>query len=166
MPIKRHSERVPGYDCIRNPCGRGNCGKTPGGSHGIHCDDWIYVVSDGDLALSLTVFSGIFPYSVPEDTVANLRSIYPMGADLSLHVGFVVPGNDWGDDDGQECPWVAGGRCYHGAYYSTALGARGFWNEHAGRDCGFVQPESFWMAMERAFREKSAELAPLRKVKS
>lgn len=151
--MKRMTKRVPGWDCIRHPCGKNGCGERPGASHGIHCEDWLYVVSDGDVALSLTVFSNVYPDSVPED---DRLPKAPWGADLSLHVGFPLPTFTAGDDD--ECPWLDGGRCYQGGHYSSALQGGEFWEEHAGRDHGFTQPESFWMALEERLVGRAGEV--------
>src|SRR5271170_3484345 len=132
----------PGYDCIRSPCGKNGCGKDPGASHGIHCDEWIYVVSSDsdDCALSLLVFSGVWPESVP--TSARFAMKMPRGADLSLHCSF--PTDD--GDESRACDWVRGGRCWlHGG---SSIGAMDFANEFFVKEDAKDQKEPFWVAME------------------
>lgn len=137
----------PGYDCIRSPCGKNGCGKDPGANHGIHCDEWIYVVRDekGDCALTLLVFSGVWPESVP--TSARFALKMPRGADLSLHCSF--PAED--DDESRECDWVRGGRCW--VHASTGLGGMDFVNEFFVKEHGKDQKEPFWRAMEDRFED-------------
>lgn len=142
--MRRTFFRVPGFDCVRNPCGKRGCGTAPGAGHGIHSDEWVYVVSDGRTALALTVFSGVFPETVPAGTRAEMRRYQPTGADLTLHVGFPVR-----DGAEHECDLVAGGRCYQGGRYTTASGADDFFALHFRRDAGFCQPEPFWLALEQ-----------------
>lgn len=157
--IQRQTLRRPGYDCVRSPCGRNGCGKRPGAGHGIHCEDWVYAVTDGAFALSLTVFSGVYPASVPADTVALMRRHQPCGADLSLHVGGPLGVEIWGEANGQECGWVDGKRCYQGChYYTTASGADEFFHDYFRSAAGFDQPEEFWRALEAKLREWSDDV--------
>lgn len=144
--MKRISEKRPGYDCVRYPCGKNGCGTRPGASHGVHCEDWVYAVSDGRLALSLRVFGGVFPASVPPAPALDAR--YPTGAGLFLHVGYRFPGHDADD----ECEYVAGGRCFTRERCSyTASGD--FLALHFRKAAGFEQPEPFWLALAAELRE-------------
>lgn len=144
----------PGYDCVRHPCGKHGCGTHPGSNHGIHCDDWVFVVSEGDLALTLTVFSGIFPASVP--IVARRAITYPMGADITLHVGFPSTAEEMLGKESRECEHVSTGRCF-GMRFSTSLGARDFVEEWFDKWKGTDQSEMFWLAMERRFADWAKE---------
>ena len=143
--MRRITYRTPGWDCIRNPCGQGGCGTNPGSSHGIHCEDWHYVVTDGKIALSLEVASGVFPESVPDDLLWH--SCYPSGSYLLLHVASSLLKDDSKVD--RPCELVEGGWCC--MPFSGCSIASAFWDEHAGKDGGFVQPESFWEALEEQF---------------
>jgi len=140
----------PGYDCIRNPCGKNGCGKSPGAGHGIHCDEWVYLVrgDEGDCTLSLLVFSGVWPVTVPTAALGTIA--FPRGADISLHCSFPT-GDD--DDAGRECEWVRGGRCW--LYGSTSLGAMDFMKEFFVMEHGKDQREPFWRAMEDRFTESA-----------
>ena len=150
--MKRQSYKRPGWDCIRNPCGKNGCGTNPGSSHGIHGDDWVYVVSDGPFALSLTVFSHQFPATVPPETVRRLADAGPFGADLSLHVGLPVE-----DGRARDCEYVEGGKCYQGHRWSSVSAADEFWLDSARPGDSFDQSEGFWRALEQRFEEWRAD---------
>jgi hypothetical protein len=115
------------------------------GGGGQHCDEWIYVVSDGESALTLEVYSNRWPSG---------ESKPAYGADLTLHVPW--PAGDEAEEEirrgrlGGECCFTEPNRCW--TPHSTSLGARDFFREH-GVD-QFEQPEAFWNAL----REKAAEL--------
>lgn len=171
MIVRRFISR-PGYDCVRNPCGRGGCGSSPDRSHGIHPDDWIYVVSepDSDVALSLTVFSNRFPASVPRESLEELRvgmeeigrkfealrarlgappirnpGMYPMGASVDLHTTFPVSVRYRYK---QPCELVRGGVCRSGAAYSSSLRASEIVRETLDAEGAGEQPEEFWRRLE------------------
>lgn len=139
---RKYHKTVPGYDC------RTTCAHTPKGDHGIHGDEWIYIVEaeDRKTALALTVFSNKYP---PTVDIANLPAalIRPIGADLSLHVSFPTePDACLSTAVGQDCAYV-NGTCH--TYYTSALVARDFYTEHGGGD---VDPtEAFWRALEAVF---------------
>lgn len=143
--MKRTFERVPGYDCIANPCGKDGCGTRPGASHGRHCEEWIYVVQDGDVALSLTVFSGAYP---------NGDTTEPTGTDMTLHVGFPIDrdqiaGRPDAIENIHDCRFVSGGKCYQGGFFSGSLVASEFvkaqFDKSAAPD---AQSDGFWIALE------------------
>lgn len=137
----------PGYDCIRNPCGKNGCGKNPGASHGIHCDEWVYVVRGDGCALSLLVFSGVWPETVPATALG--RMAFPRGADISLHCPF-PPG--WDEDEkSRECEWVRGGRCW--LHESSSMLGMDFVENFFIKEHGKDQQEPFWRAMENRFAE-------------
>jgi hypothetical protein len=144
--MKRIFKIVPGYDC------RVECKHTPSGDHGIHGDEWLYAVvaDDGISALSLTVFSDVYPSTV--DMTFRRR---PQGSDLSLHVGFATEPEDCRFDvlNWQACDVLGGGRCV--VFKSSAWCADEFWKAH-----GRLEPEqleAFWTALEAKFSEWDAE---------
>jgi hypothetical protein len=142
--VKRFSQVVPGYDCIRYPCGRNGRRKPAGASHGVHCDEYQYTVSDGRLALSIVVYSGKYPSSVPPDN--RLDHLFPNGAGLRLHVGYPNVESD-GEND---CEYVNGGKCYCNSIVSFTKSDE-FVRSHFRAESGFNQPESFWNALEDEF---------------
>lgn len=135
-----------GYDCIRAPCGKNGCGKVPGAGHGIHCEEWLYVIRDVDCALSLLVFSGVWPVTVPTAPLSGMT--FPRGADISLHCPF-PPDDGNGDGESRECELVRGGRCW--VHNSSSLGAMKFMEQYFVAAHGKDQKESFWRAMEDWF---------------
>lgn len=142
MATRRYRNTVPGYDC------RTTCEHEYGGDHGIHGDDWIYVVEAADrkTALVLTVFSHKYP---PTVDVANLPAVMirPVGADLSLHVSLpTTPDACVTPHEGVRCAYVDGG-CH--THYTSALAARDFYTKHGNGD---VEPtEAFWRELEAVF---------------
>lgn len=134
----------PGYDCIRNPCGKNGCGENPGAGHGIHCDEWVYVLrsQNEDCALSLLVFSGVWPATVPTASLGTMS--FPRGADISLHCSF-SPGID-GDEESRACEWVHGGRCW--VHESSGLAAMEFMDDFFVKEDGKDQQDPFWRGME------------------
>jgi hypothetical protein len=153
--VNRESFKVPGYDCDRNPCGKRGCGTRPGAGHGIHNEEWNYVIKDGDVALTLTVGSGVYLDSVPE----YQRTHGVRGYDLSLHVDFRVDDGD----AGRECTFVPGGRCYQGMRFTTAIGADRFVKEQFVGSA-FEQGEPFWSALEKKCAEWGVEARASRAV--
>jgi hypothetical protein len=161
--IKRTSRRIPGYDCTRHPCGKNRCGTNQGSNHGIHNEEWEYVISNGEVSLSLHVSSGIYPDSVPKQHDADK----PCGSVISLHVGFPLsPGQVAGrlEDNAQSCDFVSSGHCYQGIQWCGYVVAREFTNQHfVRRDpshvslADFEQPKSFWKALEAQFHKWATE---------
>lgn len=143
--MRRFSHLRPGYDCIRTPCGVNGCGTNPGACHGIHGDEWIYVVSDGVVALSLTVYSSDFPATVPKDDRG------PMGADLTVHATFPTRIEDVREQStGESCEYVTAGRCFTAGSWCTRAAA---FFTRSGAVYGFTQPEAFWLALEAEWAE-------------
>lgn len=146
--MKHFSATIPGYDCVRFPCGKDNCGKTTGGNHGISPEDWIYAVSDGVVALSLRVMSDIFPPSAPPRP-SGLPKL-PRGIILHVHASFptelvaIRVGTK-----PQECEYMDAGSCFGSEGYGLA--ADKLFAEVGGPR--FDQPESFWLGLERAWHE-------------
>ncbi|KKM00903.1 hypothetical protein LCGC14_1799800 [marine sediment metagenome] len=79
--MERTTSKRPGHDCIYAECtltdppckqppdlSRPNQ-EGPGNNHGIHCEEWHYVLTANDKskALRLTVYTDIFPDTVPDD---------------------------------------------------------------------------------------------------
>lgn len=156
--MKRTSKKRPGFDCIRHPCGRNGCGTRPGASHGVHSEEWIYAVSDGDVGIVLLIFSGVFPSTVPPSP--EIDRLMPMAAGMQFHVGF--PTDD--ESEPQECEYVAGGTCYQGpGRYLSYLGSDEFMRAHFDEGAGFDQPESFWLALESQLAEELPSIRAERK---
>lgn len=127
--MERRTESKPGYDCRRE------CKHEPKREHGIHCDEWWFAVVDGGHALSLTVFSGIYPESVDSSTL--YRSTRECaGSAMAWHHA---------DPSGDECEYVEGGRCTGGV---TFVHAADFWEAWGHPSAGLEQPETFWSALE------------------
>ncbi len=137
--LARFARVEPGHDCYHFPCGKGDCGRTPGGNHGVRDDCWHFAVSDGAVALSFWVFSGIYP-----DTVEGRQSHNLQRAGI-MHVHRSLPFDEEqvrSGYDGAPCDYLPGG-CF--ANDGTALGARDFLAELGAR---FWEPEKFWQALE------------------
>jgi hypothetical protein len=153
----RHSQRIPGYDCIRTPCGKGGCGTTPGSSHGVHNEEWLYAAIEenagapGDVAVSLTVNTGIYPDTVP----AHQRVQYEAAAlDLSAHVAWPFTREDVrADERGMPCSLVASGRCF--VFRSTMIAYARDFAARSGLVTDFEQPERFWLALETELADQS-----------
>jgi hypothetical protein len=60
--MKRESFQRPGYDCMFAPCQH-----ERKGDHGIHGEEWVFVsiANDRQTALVLTVYTDIFPETIP-----------------------------------------------------------------------------------------------------
>lgn len=142
-PLRRIVETRLGYDCIATPCGKNGCGTHPGSSHGRHGDEWVYVVTDGDFALSLVVFTD----NLNGGKLPGRRTAYPIGADISGHAS-----RPSGEDQireaslGQECTYLDGGRCW--TCWSSGLAASEFVKEHGFDADDREQNEGFWRALE------------------
>lgn len=144
--VRRVSLVQPGYDCVRHPCGRNGCGTSPGANHGIHGDEWHYAVVGDAAALSLSVFSHVFPPSVPREP--PFRDLPPLGVTLTLHTRFPVEETDVRTGSTAPCTWL--GRCYSDE--GSGLEAEAFFREHGAS--AYAQPEPFWLALERALEAR------------
>lgn len=135
---------IPGYDCSVE------CRHEPKGNHGIHGEEWIYYVKDGDCATSLVVYTRIYP-----PTVTGIPYEPPEGAHLALHCAF--------DTEPEmlrtryrpevECSLVTGGYCQQFADSSTA--ARDFF-ERFGDPAHLAQPLTFWEELKAWHRKQAA----------
>lgn len=158
--LVRSSTRRPGYDCIREPCGQGSCGTSPGGNHGIHNEEWVYAVSNGVTALTVKVNTGIYPATVPRDRLfTQIGRTGPEAVCLAVHSSRRISSDD-AKSSGHECEYVDSKRCFgdHTTWFSGA-------NEEYLEMCPgakFEQPEGFWLALERAWvlRAWPIELEP------
>lgn len=146
-PLRRITETRAGYDCIANPCGKRGCGTQPGASHGRHGDEWVYVVTDGDFALSLVVFTN----NLNGGKLPGARGVsYPIGADVSGHTNRPAREEQIRDGEaGEECPYVDG-RCF--SCWTSGLAASDFIKEHGMSD-EREQNEGFWRALEAKWSE-------------
>lgn len=146
--IRRASVIVPGYDCVTSPCGKSGCGSIPKYTHGAHGDEWIYSVSDGEVALVLMVYSGVTP---------RRRVACPEGRSLRSHLTFPTEierlrtGPPYCDDE--RCEFLCGRPCILGEPRYNA--ARSFFQKRGAPE--YVQPESFWEALEEEFAREAAK---------
>lgn len=134
MTVERRTYRKPGHDCRRE------CRHEPKGEHGIHSDEWWFAVVDGGLAVSLTVFSGLYPESVDRSTLPACVSECSAST-FATHRA---------DPNGKECDYVEGGLCTGALSF---LRAERFWKRHGVPEAGLEQPESFWSALETELRK-------------
>lgn len=159
MAMKRWSRDIPGYDCLYRPCEK-TPPCTPGNSHGIHCEEWCYgvVAEDAQTALTLLVYSGIYPDSIPHAHWRDGRPVpeKPVGAGFFFHQAFPsqeeeIRTGDLGTDD---CELVKP-RCYRRSF--SILYADEFWQRYhvfLGPRRGPLAPEQgerLWKALEEQF---------------
>lgn len=143
---KRIQIKRPGYDCVANPCGINGCGEVEDAGHGRHGDEWIYGVSDGEVAVTLVVFTHHFP-SGPRPGLA-LDEVTP--ASHQIHASFAT-NEEQILAEKEKCEFVEGG-CYSAARYTYAEGC---WKSFGGR-ATFEQVESFWVEFERHFHAEAS----------
>ncbi len=133
--MKRARGVLPGFDCGPRGC---DCKHEKPGDHGISGGTWWYAVSDGPLAVSLSILAVDYPETVRRPLPEFLRT--PRAEVLTFH---------WADPNGVDCPHVVDGRCRCDGTY---LGAAEFWEAH-GDPKQSEQPESFWIALEAKLPE-------------
>lgn len=153
MAASRRIAVRPGWDCERSPCGKNGCGTEAGAGHGIHCDEWVYVIGEGDLVLTAVVMSGVFPEGTPP-LPEEARRMFPMGCDVGLHVGFETRGGS--DMREASCEWVGGRPCSYLDYGGLAMGhdlVRRRFNRAIGKD----QTDRWWSELERLYVEWSTD---------
>lgn len=123
----------PGFVCaVDHP----QCvGKPSGQQHGVHGDEWMYIVRSGDFALALTVYTDDYRDGKLPGYPFSWRD-GPEGADLSLHAPFPTY-----DESPNKCGFVRSGSCFRA--WSGALVARNFWRDWSDRE-RFEQRDMFW----------------------
>ena len=149
--LTRFFTLTPGYDCIRQPCGKNGCGSSPGSSHGISSDKWRYAIGDGLVAVSLLVFSGNFPATVPRSRYIDGQ--VARGVQVDVHTAFPTKRNilrraGAAAEAGSDCEYVESRRCFGfgcDGEHSTVSFAETFFASH-GHGAHDEQPESFWQA--------------------
>lgn len=144
--IQRSITTIPGYDC------RTVCLHKPKGKHGIHNDEWLYVVKDMDAhcALELTISTNIFPDTVETHHVSRNPSRTHTGMNLSRH--FAHPTDrDQVLSVPEPCAYI--GKCYVATW---GLRADTFAKNHFISAHGREQQELFWRAFESDLREEIA----------
>lgn len=152
--LQRITEKTDGWDCVHKPCGRNGCGTNPGSNHGVGCDEWIYTVTDGKVALMLCVFSGVFPSTVerspgsprwPSDSRA---AKYPDGYSMNAHVAYPT---DRGEVlvKPEECPYLTDKLCW--SHELSLLHARDFYQQIKDA-CALEETEAFWIKLEAEWR--------------
>lgn len=149
--LRRATIREPGFDC------RTECKHEEKGDHGWHGDEWIYVVSNGIAAISLSVMTAFFADDevLNAESVASFRSIFcgrrydeqlTIGGAMAWHSPFKRL-----DEEPAECEFIESHQCW-GSHESLFAGAR-FWRMFKGRGDQIERPETFWMALEAKFCE-------------
>lgn len=137
--LRRTWFKTEGWDC------RAECKHTPNGDHGIHCEEWIYVVhaEDNRTALSLTVNTGKYPASVQQSNKA------PWGTDVTLHASFPAEKESLHDEwRGMACSFVDPPYCE--THATSCLKADELWKRF-GNNAQIEQSEQFWAALEALF---------------
>jgi len=109
--LRRFQITRSGYDCIHNPCGEGRCGIDPGGSHGIHNDEWVFAAADDEFGTSLTVWTGVFPSSVDTSKLTGTSLMSRRGMFFHEHATFLTGRRAVLDAvEPEECPFL--GKCF------------------------------------------------------
>ena len=139
--ITRHAFEEQGYDCRHAPCKH-----NPQGNHGINGGRWIFGVSSGDKAVSLTVLTSFYPDTVPE---AHRICGWPRKQDditgeLVFHRA--IPTGE------RRCEFLAGRPC------ETESGGFTICDEFAPllADTFEPQPEAVWKKLESLLAEWEA----------
>lgn len=154
-PLLRLFEAQTGYDCVESPCGKGQCGKRPGSSHGRHGDEWVYSVTNGLFAVSLRVFTDRLR-GVRDEKLRRSDGKGSSGAVLDAHSSTPTSEDQIREGrKGMECQYIEAGRCFGG--FSGYLVADEFFAEH-GRDTQ-EQTDGFWQALEAKWRDLRASVA-------
>lgn len=144
--MTRKAKRLPGWDCIRKPCGKSGCGEHMNANHGAHNDMWEFAVIDGDVAIHLVVDSGVYPETVP---LGNRGRQQPEANYLWTHHSFPILRGDVLSDGNSTCAYLK--PCFGGDGSSEA--ARRLFEKHFVTAAGFDQPGSFWEALEHECAE-------------
>lgn len=146
---KRSQRKIPGWDCRNGNCVNPSCTTR---THGIHNEEWVYILTSADKATvgTLTVNSRDYPATVAPDP----RS--PEAKDLTLHVAFNYRDKnlDLHQATRSACCWLDNrpGNCEKTSY----LDAGPVWA--AGNKTFFEQGEEFWQAFEKWFARVDAEV--------
>lgn len=147
---------VPGYDHKYGP------DKKP--DDGIHDERWVYVVTDGNVAMSLEVGTGKYPDSVPDlirRQLLNTTRPSFRGDTLALHASYRVDEDDIREDrKGDECQYLIGGVCWRGGTGHHA--ASSFFETHGSQT--LEQSETFWTELEAMCRLWEADASPKRHI--
>ncbi len=135
--LRRGFYAAPAFNC--GPEGR-DCKHKLKGDHGIHGEDWYYVVSNGTVAAQLLVFSGI-------GTTGDILH-RPIATSLSFHVDFLPEESDIRElkPHRGDCKLVE--QCFgtigYGALYARDL-FEALLRQYA------TQSEELWLALENFF---------------
>lgn len=103
--MKRFAKVVPGWDCIYGACSVPGCpgkmGRYRGqyAGHGIHCDEWICGVLEGDRLLELVVYTDTYPATIPAEHWAPCRRCgHAKHDNRDTACGFVAPPTSAAED--------------------------------------------------------------------
>lgn len=135
--LKRKAHVRPGYDCgVRGDA----CKHAKQGDHGKHGDEWWYSVTGDVAALSITMFTGLYPAGREKLSNGKLAD----GADLTLHTTFPVSHEQLLSKP-ERCDLVR--ECYRA--WTSGLAADEFFDAYGVQT--FEQTETFWRALEAKY---------------
>lgn len=137
--MERVAFKRSGYDCKYSPCEH-----TPKGDHGIHGEEWWYVVKDGDRAVSCFVMTHRFPPTVPSRVLAGEPN---RPGSVGFHRAWSESEYDY---EVKGCEWIDGGGCYSSTSYCLADEVFALGNADT-----FEQPEDFWLCLESLLPERT-----------
>lgn len=156
--MKRISFKQAGYDCRY-----ALCQHEPKGGHGIDGGKFCYVVvsDEGDLAMSLAIYSSEWPETIPllerQRLLANDLEDLHLGllrGNMVLHsAGPLEALSEYHDPGpGRDCEHLPGGKCWTDWSWSDRHHAWLPTKAIAFNDKGlcFEQPEAFWLKLEEA----------------
>lgn len=111
----------PGYDC-REKCEHGKTGSD--GQHGIHGDEWCYILRHERASLVLRLGTAFLRGAVVALLAKSMDHHSSLsGSDLTLHTEFVTDVEDIRTPpEPDDCPYTISGKCM-ACPRSTALGA-------------------------------------------
>jgi hypothetical protein len=167
--LRRGSIAYGSWDCAAGRCDACAVGRR--GDHGKCGDSWQFIVGHARGALVLQVstpFAEGFPEQEARDVAWTRREILPIykgwrrlladGSDLSLHTAFTTASEAIRHGTpGAPCAFIDG-VCF--CPFSTGIGAQELFEAH-GAD-SYVQPETFWRALEEKFCTLYANAEALR----
>lgn len=154
--MRRITKIKPGFDCTKGKCEvegvtperKRRCETTDGGNHGASGDEWYFVVTDDEFALSLSVLTSSYRGDRDHFRFPARRV---RGAYLSGHAIWPQQEEEVRSGRPNDCEWMASEKCYESG--SSYRAADTFFTEHGDQDRQ-EQPETFWAAMEAEHAER------------
>lgn len=148
---KRSSNKIPGWDCPNGNCAKPGCTTR---THGIHAEEWVYVLTSADKE---TV--GTLTVNSQQHLQREAPPRVPDPRDITLHVAFNYRHNgELREATRSACCWLDNrpGNCEKTSY----LDAEPVWA--AGNKTTFEQGEEFWLAFEEWFAKADAAVRATR----